>query len=145
VTGGELFYVNFHVPGIPRPQGSKDAFVDPSTGKARVRESAKGVEAWRDDIRLIANTQMRGRSPVSFPVSVGLVFTFEGDPAGFKATAPDIDKLVRAVLDALGRTKRSPKGVVFTDDSLVVILTASKHYGPFNRCGVNIEVREVRR
>lgn len=119
--------VDFIVPGIPRPQGSKVGFVT-DAGKVRMREDAQGVEAWRADIRLLAKAKMRGKLPVNIPVDVQLAFCFKGGPLGWKATKPDIDKLCRAVLDALGSTKVAPAGVVFSDDCQVVALSATKVY-----------------
>jgi crossover junction endodeoxyribonuclease RusA len=46
---------------------------------------------------------------------------------------PDIDKLIRAVLDAL-------KGVAWCDDSQVVSVYASKRYG---QPGCKVEIFEV--
>jgi Holliday junction resolvase RusA-like endonuclease len=51
----------------------------------------------------------------------------------------DIDKLCRAVLDALQPSKTEPG--VMDDDSLVVTLSASKVYG--EEAGVTVEVREL--
>lgn len=140
MSRGDLI-IEVVVPGVPRPQGSKVGFVTEG-GKVRMREDAKGVESWRADIRLLAKSKMRGRVPVAVPVDVNLAFCFRGTPVhSWKATKPDIDKLCRAVLDALGSTKVAPAGVVFCDDCQVVMLCASKAYGVAD-C-VTIIVREA--
>ncbi len=52
-------------------------------------------------------------------------------------TKPDLDKLERAILDAL------TKSGVIKDDALVVDLVASKHYADENRPGVLIELSRI--
>lgn len=106
------------VPGRPAPQGSKR-----HVGNGVLVESSARVKPWRQDVReaaLAAGVRLAG------PVSVGLRFylprpkrpTHPDYPAG----PPDLDKLVRAVLDAL--TSAS----TFEDDARVVDLHASKNY-----------------
>ena len=140
MSQGDLI-IDVVVPGVPRPQGSKVGFVT-DAGKVRMREAAKGVESWRADIRLLAKSKMRGRLPVTIPVAVSLTFFFKGEPRySWKASKPDIDKISRAVLDALGSTKVAPGGVVFRDDCQVVLLSASKNWAA--KDGVAITVREA--
>jgi len=50
----------------------------------------------------------------------------------YKAQKPDVDKLVRSILDSL-------TGVVYTDDSQVVIVTAYKKYGAPERVEIVAE------
>ena len=75
------------------------------------------------------------------PVRVDLVFLLPKPPSRPKrrrcwpTVKPDIDKLVRAVLDAL-------TSVVFTDDAQVVALRVDKDYGA-TWTGVDVRVREV--
>jgi len=124
--------VEFHVLGQPVPQGSKRAF-----GKNIVEVADARLRSWRHDIAAIASKEMNG-APFTGPVAVQLHFFF-ARPKGHYGTGrntgrlrptapvapgvkPDLDKLVRAVLDAL-------TGVAFRDDSLVVSLVAGKQYG----------------
>lgn len=110
------------VPGAPAPQGSK-AFKGIRGGKAILIESSKAVGPWRERIALTAHSHAAGLLPP--PVSVGLEFVMprpksapkRSTPAAIKR--PDIDKLARAVLDAL-------TGVWLEDDSHVVCLRATK-------------------
>jgi len=115
--------------GIPAPQGSKR-----HVGMGRMIESCKALKPWREQI--IADTKA-----LDFPrtienaVSVSLVFCFPRPKSHFttkgalkskvpshKTTKPDIDKLCRAVLDALTIAE------LIKDDSLVHSLTAEKRY-----------------
>lgn len=130
---------HFTVYGQPAPQGSKVAFVNKRTGRAQMLESSKvGVDAWRSDVKSAAIDFLRGRPPMIGPVSVRIDFTQArpkahygtGRNAGIlKASAPefptgrpDIDKLIRSTLDAM-------TGLMFEDDSKVVVLRSQKLYG----------------
>jgi len=131
-------FARIFVPGEPRAQGSKRGFV--VKGRAVLVESAKGLGPWRADIKKAA-------SEVDFyiasgPVSVSLGFilprprTASKKLTGFALASkrPDIDKLTRAVLDAL-------TGVWMKDDSQVVELHATKEVAmAIERPGVIIEV-----
>ena len=99
-------------------------------------EASKYVYQWRKDISSVARdvfplTVLSDKSPVA----VRLDFTFtrpkshvtsNGDlRLGFTAEhlqRPDVDKLSRAVLDAL-------TGIAWQDDSQVISLTATKRWG----------------
>ncbi len=135
----------FFVSGIPVPQGSKSAFV--RGGRAVVVEGASKSQrdrhaAWRADVTLAARLSRHGPDPITGPVDVRLDFYFplpKGDqhrPA--HTVAPDIDKLVRNVLDGLTNS-----GLI-RDDSQVVMVAASKNYarGPWTP-GVNVEVTDL--
>jgi crossover junction endodeoxyribonuclease RusA len=107
----------FFVPGVPRPQGSKDHI-----GGGRMVESSKGLHEWRWRVGLAAN-QVRGHSKLySGAVRVTCEFIMPR-PKGMKPETiapphthpPDLDKLVRGVLDAL-------KGTLLVDDALVTSL-----------------------
>jgi crossover junction endodeoxyribonuclease RusA len=112
-------------------------------------ESSRHVKAWRETVRAAAHAAHDG-APLAGPVNVHLVFRAARPKAHWRVagrlaitaprrptTRPDVDKLARAVLDAL-------TGVVFTDDSQVVELVAIKRYataehGP----GVHITVESL--
>lgn len=125
-------FLVFHVPGKPAPQGSKRYL-----GPGRAIESSKHLPAWRADVRAAAAVAVR-HDPVAAPVGVELTFVMarpkshhrtgrnshilrDGAPA-FPAGKPDVDKLARAVLDALTT-------IVYADDQQVVQLIATKIYG----------------
>ena len=113
--------IDFFTPGKPAPQGSKR-----HVGRGIMVESSRDVGAWRERVAIAAHNTMRGVGGVvvTGPVAVTLGFilprpknTPKVTPAAVKR--PDLDKLVRAVLDAV-------TGVVIADDSQVVALHATK-------------------
>lgn len=126
--------------GIPVPQGSKRVFhghlVDVNHSKLR---------DWR---ALVANSVV-GQTPLVGPVAVRLDFYLprpkghygSGRNSGmikpsaplFPAVKPDIDKLVRACLDAL-------TGMAFRDDSQVCALSARKLFADNRTPGVHVVV-----
>lgn len=139
--------IEFFVPGTPRPQGSKRAFV--RGNRAMMVESAgQPLKDWRAAVRLEAGYAMDDQDPsdpFAGPVEIKLAFRFvrpkshllrDGSLAKGRSEhhtiRPDIDKLVRAVLDAM-------TGVVWLDDSQVVAITASKGYG--SRAGVWVGIK----
>lgn len=108
------------VPGHPAPQGSKRY-----VGNGISIESSKAVKPWRTDIREHVAANFTG-PPITGPVVVMLTFVMPRPAGAPKRTTPaavkrpDLDKLTRAVLDAL-----SSAGV-WHDDSQVVELAADK-------------------
>lgn len=138
--------VKFGVLGVPVPQGSARAFV--VKGRPVITSaSGKPLKTWRQDIAFTART-VGPVEPWTGPVAVTLRFKLpmpKSEPrfAGrgkakhpvvtFPDRRPDLDKLVRAVLDAL-------TGPIFRDDSQVVELTAFKNWGD---PGVWIEVSRI--
>lgn len=115
--------INFFVPGTPAPQGSKRYL-----GNGRMVESSKRVKPWRADIRTTALANFP--QPLTGPIRLDLTFVMPrpkshygtGRNAGkLKNSAPDchtqkpdLDKLVRAVGDAL-------TGVAYLDDSQIIV------------------------
>lgn len=112
------------VPGTPRPQGSHRAFV--VKGFARVVEDNKKTNPWRADIHA-ATRAVTGPVIVypTEPVALVLVFVMPRRAAEPKRVTPahvrkpDVDKLARAVLDALA-------GLIYTQDQQVTDLHAHK-------------------
>ncbi len=125
------------VDGTPRPQGSKT-----SLGNGRMKESSRYVSAWRGYVGLLVGREWWG-DPSDHPFSVELVFEFglpkrvrdgrqPGDP---HLQTPDIDKLERAVLDAL-------TGIVWADDCQVVAVHKTKRWCHRGHEGVRITPAE---
>lgn len=141
--------LSFFVPGLPVPQGSKRAFiVRPKGGRPRpvLAESAKDLKPWRAQVALAAKAAVDRNGGGWFtkqPLFVRLKFLFLR-PASLPkkkvhhVVRPDVDKLARAVLDAL-------KGVVYGDDGQIGELHVRKAYTSGAICGpgVGVEVREV--
>lgn len=138
------------VPGVPRPQGSKRPFRNQHSGKIAMVESSKHVKTWRDDIRGTLIDRLPAAAPLTCAVSVRLVFTMPR-PKGHYRTGrnahvlrptapmrpigkPDLDKLIRAVLDAIGSA-----GVWVDDSQVTRLIDPEKRYGPTP--GVLIEIR----
>lgn len=124
--------IQFHVPGLPKPQGSKR-----HVGGGRLVESSKDLKAWRRKVSAAARFAFHDVAPFTGPVFVDLLFRLprpkshyrtgrfahllRDDAPEWVTTRPDVDKLVRGCLDALS-------GVGYVDDALVVSLYTSKRY-----------------
>lgn len=113
------------------------AFI-PKGGKFPVVTSDnKKMKPWRQEIAGCAIQWMQG-GPSEKPVTLRADFYFERPKsqkkAEYKSTKPDIDKLGRAVLDAL-------TGIVFRDDSQVIDCTLRKFYGTPARMDVQVVER----
>jgi Holliday junction resolvase RusA-like endonuclease len=134
--------IDFSVHGLPAAQGSKT----PWGAEANPR-----LHPWRNDIQLAALAEMNGTKPLAGPVSVAARFTFPRPKSHFGtgrneallkdsapiwvAKAPDLDKLMRALGDALS-------GIVIRDDAQIAQQTLSKCYGP--NPGVDVIVIELK-
>jgi crossover junction endodeoxyribonuclease RusA len=114
------------VSGKPAPQGSKR-----HVGNGVLVESSKAVKPWRQDVR--EGCLVDGQPRVHFPQGVGVVVTLTfvmPRPSGLPKTKPtpahtkrpDVDKLTRAVFDAIGSAG------VWHDDSQVVDTKQRKRY-----------------
>lgn len=127
----------FEVAGKPVAQGSMKAILHKHTKFPMVKpDNEKALKAWRGKVAEEARDRLPDwlLKPLDQPVFVSLVFVRErGDDylkdgvtlrkgaRRYPETAPDVDKLTRAILDAL-------TGVVFVNDSRVVTLVATKRY-----------------
>lgn len=129
------------VPGEPAPQGSKSFKGMMPNGRARMVESSKAVGPWRERIALAAHQSGAGMMPGAVAVDLRFVMPRPAStpkrrtPPAIKR--PDLDKLARAVLDAL-------TGIVFADDSRVIDLHAHKRLAEIGETtGVRIEVTDL--
>lgn len=134
--------LGFWVAGAPVTQGSKRAFA--RGGRAvLVEDRADVLVPWRAAVHRGARAAVEAQGwemvPLRRPVSVGLVFCLPR-PRSSLVGAPctvrsgDVDKLARAVLDAL-------TGVVFADDAQVVGLSVSKIWAGQGGPGVRVEAQ----
>ena len=125
-------------PGHPRPQGSKR-----HVGNGRMIESSRFVAGWREAIAAAAAAVLPAPLDPSAAAALRLDFimprpqrTPQPTPPAIRRTG-DIDKLTRAVLDALS-------GVWFADDAAVVLLDASKVVAePGQEPGVAMRLYEI--
>jgi len=130
--------IEFSVGGIPVPQGSTRALVT-KAGRAIVTNSnSNRLALWRNDVVAAASRTLGDRPAIAAPVAVVLWFYLPRPKSHYRtgtnahllrdnapelpAKTPDIDKLIRAILDGL-----TVAGVI-ADDSLVCSLHASKEY-----------------
>ena len=128
--------ITFTVPGRPRPQGSMRFVKSKRTGQV-VPTTNKKMMAWRSDVGWRAQQVMGGRRFYG-GASMTLVFTFERPKSHYRTgkfshlqrddapnrmiQTPDLDKLIRCVLDAL-------TVVAFADDCEVDTIGATKRWG----------------
>jgi len=114
--------IHTFVPGTPVPQGSVNVY------RGRVVGVTPKLKAWRLKIRAATLARHSGE-PWDGPIMVNLVFQLAPPKRPrwpLPAVKPDLDKLVRAVLDSLSTTKHL-RGVI-RDDARVVSFTATKTY-----------------
>lgn len=132
--------ITFNVGGNPIPKGSMRHI-----GNGRMVDQTK-VKPWMSLIRKAAIEIAKGEI-VSLPCMVEVEFRFARPMSARNRLYPhlrsvgDIDKLSRAVLDALQGSKT--EAGVLTDDSLVVDLIARKRYLDYGMPGATITVREL--
>lgn len=115
--------ITFTIPGTPVPQGSKSARV--VKGRAFMFDQNRNLKPWRAEVKRCAEKAMYGRDRFDAALSVNLRF-YMPRPSTVKrprpSVRPDIDKLIRAVFDALTDAQ------VWKDDSLVVHVSATEWY-----------------
>jgi len=132
----------FAVAGLPVAQGSHVAVTSASTGRPFVKVSnAQRLAQWRHDLGEAARRS--GVPCTPGPVEVFAVFTFARPKShlgkrGLRPSAPvehtqrpDLDKLARALLDAL-------TAIAYTDDRNVVSLTLAKVWSERPGCVVHV-------
>lgn len=137
---------DFQVIGVPMPQGSMKAWN--AGGRALMKPSGgSAFAAWRNAVsqaaKGIADTL---DGPLDGPLELAVEFRFpmpasrpkRAREAGTwaKTTAPDVDKLVRAVGDAL-----TAAGLI-TDDARICVIRASK-YETLGWTGADITVSSL--
>lgn len=164
--------LHFSVLGLPVPQGSKRVFngrlVDANHGTLRPYRALVAAEGAAALARRICTPETStgvtgakellsgGAEPAPAPtreaVAVALRFglprpkghwgtgrnadRLKPSAPAWPATKPDVDKLERAVLDAL-------TGVLWADDSQVVVLSADKVYAPTPMTLVTVQAPPV--
>lgn len=138
----------FFVPGVPRPGGSKNAFLNRKTGKIMVMDAGKGNKPWRETIAATFVAATPQHQPLMGLITLAVRF-YMPRPKGHYGTGknkdilkpnapeycgskPDTTKLLRAVEDSLNK-------VAWDDDSKVVFQIAVKKYAnDFPGCLITI-------
>ncbi len=113
--------IKFYVHGLPTPQGSARAFM--AGGRPVITSANKNLGDWR---RLIADASQKHAQMLAGPISLQLRFYLPRPKSTPKKTywpakRPDLDKLIRAVGDAL-------TGIMWADDSQICVIYALKFY-----------------
>ncbi len=130
--------IEFTVPGIPQPRGSKRAMPNRAGGRPLMVDTNAKSKPWMATVAAAASEAMKGRPLLGGPMQLQVSFCFPRPKSHFrtgknanllKATAPnehdkkpDCDKLLRAIGDAM-------TGVVYFDDAQISEVLAAKHYG----------------
>ena len=126
--------LQFYVEGKTATKGSTRSFVRGERVVTLADNASLG--AWTQAARWAA--RQAGVGLVAKPRAVKLVVTFMFvKPPSVKhrdchTVKPDIDKLLRAVLDAL-------TGIAYEDDAQVTAVDAKKCYGGIEQCVVEVE------
>jgi len=130
--------VVIRVMGEPVPQGSVRAFVTKS-GRPIITHSNKNTKEWRQRIA----TEGQAKRPIHWDMDQAILLNIDflmPRPKSLPKKViedvkrPDLDKLIRAVMDAL-------TGIFYQDDSQVIHIFASKKYvGKNDTPGVTITV-----
>lgn len=149
------------VPGKPEPKGSPGIWRPFGGGRRAMLKERPALVAWEEFIRSHVRAGRPACAERGAPVSVHLDFILPrtaGAPRGGRwslarrirwsiesaCKKPDVDKLARAVLDALGNPKASWGALCFEDDAQVVRLLASKRSALIDQTpGVRILVRRL--
>ncbi len=113
--------VEFFVHGLPESQGSARAFVH--NGRAHITSANPKLNDWR---RLVADGAQDHATLFVGPISMQLRFYLPKPKSipkkvEWPAKRPDLDKLIRAIGDAL-------TGIMWHDDSQICVIYALKLY-----------------
>lgn len=138
-----------YVTGLPIAQGSMSAFPTRSGRIVVTDQKGPNLKSWRTQVANAAR-QAHDGEPFDGPVSVSIAFVLprpkkhyrtgrfahllRPDAPTWHTTKPDIDKLERAILDALTQS-----GTIH-DDAQVARLNATKTYGD---PGAGINIKEL--
>jgi|CXWL01.1.fsa_nt_gi Holliday junction resolvase RusA-like endonuclease len=134
--------IAFIVLGVAQPKGSTKAFMRPGMRFPVVTNDNPKTKPWAEIVRLVAQQHAPQGGPWSGPVDLTTTFYLPRPKSLPKRVLhhtkkPDLDKLVRAVKDAL-------KGVLYLDDSQVVDVKAMKRYATsIHPPGVMVEIEPV--
>ncbi|MDW5563539.1 MAG: RusA family crossover junction endodeoxyribonuclease [Methanomassiliicoccus sp.] len=135
--------LSFVVLGEPTPEGSTRAYYIKALDRTvTTHQNKKGLQAWRNRVATEAQRALDGREWKCDPCSaysVSVDFVLSRPPSVpehrrlHPTVKPDIDKLVRAINDAL-------TGILFSDDCQVVAMSMSKDYCDERRAGAYVTV-----
>jgi len=139
--------IDFFVEGDPVTKGSMIGH-KLADGRVIVMDDFRGergrrLQAWMKAIAWEGRMTYKGQ-PIAGPVVLHLAFHLlkpKSNKKPYPSQRPDIDKLVRAVLDAI-QTRAKWGGTLIVDDSQVVSMTARKTWGEAPGVQVTVESLE---
>lgn len=128
--------VQFFVPGIPKPGGSKTGFYSKNLNQVMIVDASKNMD-WKSSIKVFAIQAYSG-IPLTIPLILSVIFTMprpkthygtgknksqlkQSSPK-YPTGKPDALKLCRCLEDAL-------TGILWRDDSQIVEEHIRKGYG----------------
>jgi Holliday junction resolvase RusA-like endonuclease len=140
--------IAFTVFGVAQPAGSKRAFYNKKAARVIVTDDNKRSRPWKAEVASAAQTAMLAQSVtpggtlVDGPLELSLTFVVPRPKGHFGAKGsvrpsapshpivrPDVLKLARGVEDAC-------TGIVWRDDSQIVVEMLRKEYGEPARCEI---------
>lgn len=126
----------FTVYGVPVPQGSLKAFHPKGCKHPVLTSDNTKLKPWRQQVAEVAMIEATGRMRPTGGVEVHVDFFFDKPKSApkkvtEKTTKPDIDKLLRGILDAL-------TGIAYVDDAQVVRSSQSKQFGSPARAVIRV-------
>jgi Holliday junction resolvase RusA-like endonuclease len=126
--------------GDPAPQGSKTAIV--RNGRAIMFESNKRLPQWRETVLMGATLARAEHGGKTFLGAVTVMLTFHmARPKSvlrkYPNSAPDADKLARAVNDSL-----QDSGILANDGQIVTLVVHKVFAENATYAGVEIEISE---
>src|SRR5262245_32788153 len=132
-----VLVTSFTVFGVPQPKGSIK-MLRTKRGKLVLTSTTRELKPWAHTIvqcALASGVKVIARGPVRGEVSFTLRRPKAAKPTQlFHANRPDLDKLLRAVLDAL-------TGVAWTDAGQVSVVVAAKRYAcPGEPAGASVRI-----
>jgi len=134
--------IRFTVYGKAEPQGSTRAFIPKGWTRPIITSDNPKMKSWRQDVTkcCILAAQKEKEFALPFPkgtaVYVGVIFYFRSPKSAKrsaigKPTRPDLDKLVRCILDAM-------TGILYEDDSQVAEINAEKIFDTPEGCYIEV-------
>lgn len=130
----------FIVLGLPATKGSTVSFMG-TQGRIVTKTDSVGLAAWTKAVGWAARTSGIALADRDTPVRIVAEFQFVKPTSALGRTdhtvKPDIDKMTRALLDAL-------TGIAYLDDSQVTELQVVKRYAADTRTVVGLEQGAMR-
>jgi len=137
--------VSFFVPGIPKPGGSKRAFIPKGWKRAIITEDCKGNKDWRASVAQVASEHIY--APFLKDLKVEFTFYMPRPKSHYNAKGfikgsflstphtkkPDLTKLIRASEDAM-------TGIVWHDDSQIIEFPRARKLYAMGKVGMEVTI-----